>query len=120
MENIFNAKDIREKLKTETELFKKVQGEYKDIVNHLRLTLKGNVYDFIFNSPNKREHIVVKEMIQNLDKIKKEVEKYLDEKRQQFNRFFFLSSDELLDLLSFQDDIDVVADNLKKFFDNIF
>jgi len=44
----------------------------------------------------------------------------LEEKRTKFARFYFLSSDELLDLLSFQDKIEIVAENLKKFFDNIF
>jgi len=75
MENIFGAKDIREKLKTETELFKKVQADYKEIVNNLRLTMKGNAYEYMFNVPNKRDHLIVKEMIYNLDRIKKEVEK---------------------------------------------
>lgn len=52
--------------------------------------------------------------------ILKEIEKYLEKKRRLFFRFFFLSSDELLDLLSSQDKIESVKDNLKKFFDNIF
>jgi len=43
----------------------------------------------------------------------------LEEKRKQFSRFYFLSTDELLDLLSEQDKIEVVTDGLKKFFDNI-
>jgi len=51
--------------------------------------------------------------------IRKAVENYLEEKRKQFSRFYFLSTDELLDLLSEQDKLDVVTDNLKKFFDNI-
>jgi len=50
----------------------------------------------------------------------KQVEKYLEEKIKLFFRFYFLSSDELLDLLSSQDEAEIVINNLKKFFDNIF
>jgi len=62
----------------------------------------------------------IKEQNKILDEIKKKVEEYLEEKRKEFARFYFLSSDELLDLLSFQDKLEIVVDNLKKFFDNIF
>lgn len=55
----------------------------------------------------------------DLDKIRRAVEAQLEEKRKQFSRFYFLSTDELLDLLSEQDKIEVVTDGLKKFFDNI-
>lgn len=55
-----------------------------------------------------------------LSDIMKQVEKYLEEKRKLFYRFYFLSSDELLDLLSSQDEPEIVIGNLKKFYDNIF
>lgn len=58
-------------------------------------------------------------MMTDLDKIRRAVEAQLEEKRKQFSRFYFLSTDELLDLLSEQDKIEVVTDGLKKFFDNI-
>ena len=48
------------------------------------------------------------------------MEDYLEKKRELFNRFFFLSNYELLDLISKSKSLDMITPYLKKMFDNIF
>ena len=53
-----------------------------------------------------------------MDDIQKKVEEYLDEKRTEFPRLYFISNDELLQLLS-QNSIDGVEPQLNKLFDQL-
>ena len=54
-----------------------------------------------------------------MDKIQKNLEVYLEEKRTEFPRFFFISNDELLQLLAEQKIVASVEKHLNKCFDNI-
>mmetsp|Transcript_7541 Transcript_7541/g.6887 ORF Transcript_7541/g.6887 Transcript_7541/m.6887 type:complete len:84 (+) Transcript_7541:3284-3535(+) len=54
-----------------------------------------------------------------MDKIQKSLEEYLESKRNQFPRFYFLSDDELLQILSHASDIHEVIKHINKCFDNI-
>ena len=56
---------------------------------------------------------------QQLDKIQKNLENYLEEKRSVFPRFYFLSNDELLQILANAADIKAVERHINKCFDNI-
>lgn len=51
-----------------------------------------------------------------MEEIQKKVEEYLDEKRTEFPRLYFISNDELLQLLS-QHNIEGVEPQLNKLFD---
>ena len=51
-----------------------------------------------------------------MDEIQKKIEEYLDEKRTEFPRLYFISNDELLQLLS-QSNIESVEPQLNKLFD---
>jgi dynein heavy chain len=54
-----------------------------------------------------------------LDDIQKKLEDYLENKRAVFPRFYFLSNDELLEILANSQNLDVIQQHLKTCFDNI-
>ena len=95
LESIFGAPDIQKQLPQETVQFLRVDQSWKDIMRKTK----------------KKPHIVeaatasgVLEMFQEanktLEKIQKSLEDYLETKRNGFPRFYFLSNDELLEILS--------------------
>jgi dynein heavy chain len=54
-----------------------------------------------------------------LNNIQKALENYLEEKRESFPRFYFLSNDELLEILAKANDMQSINKHIKKCFDNI-
>lgn len=56
---------------------------------------------------------------EQLDRIQKNLDAYLEQKRQQFPRFYFLSNDELLQILANAADVKQVEKHINKCFDNI-
>jgi dynein heavy chain, axonemal len=56
---------------------------------------------------------------QAMERIIKNLDVFLEEKRSEFPRFYFISNDELLQLLAHQQDISEVNRHLNKCFDNI-
>jgi len=62
---------------------------------------------------------MLKDMNKTLDLIQKSLESYLEDKRREFPRFYFLSNADLLDILGQSRDPQAVQPHLKKCFDNI-
>lgn len=54
-----------------------------------------------------------------LDYVQKRLEDYMETKRRAFPRFYFLSNDELIDILANSQNMDIVQGHLKTCFDNI-
>jgi len=54
-----------------------------------------------------------------LDNCQKQLEDYMEKKRKAFPRFYFLSDDELIDILANSRDLDIIQGHLKACFDNV-
>lgn len=66
---------------------------------------------FLFNKLN--------QMVDNLDGILRQLEVYLETKRQLFPRFYFISNDDLLEILGNSKKPQLIQVHLKKLFDNV-
>lgn len=114
LENIFNAEDIQKQLPNEAKLFQQVDKFWRDVMMRCKknsLILETCASDALlskFQGANK-----------TLEDIQKSLEDYLETKRAAFPRFYFLSNDELLEILSQTRNAHAVQPHLRKCFDNI-
>ncbi|KAA0723088.1 Dynein heavy chain 2, axonemal [Triplophysa tibetana] len=114
LENIFQAEDIRKQLPHETAEFDDVNSSWKKIMERLnkdKNALKGT------HHPGLLEKLT--DMNSKLEEIQKSLDMYLETKRQIFPRFYFLSNDDLLEILGQSRNPEAVQPHLKKCFDNI-
>uniref|UniRef100_A0A8C6DTU3 Dynein axonemal heavy chain 2 n=1 Tax=Moschus moschiferus TaxID=68415 RepID=A0A8C6DTU3_MOSMO len=114
LENIFLGEDIRKQLPNESGLFDQVNANWKAIMdrvnkdpNALRSTHYPGILDTLI------------EMNTILEDIQKSLDMYLETKRHIFPRFYFLSNDDLLEILGQSRNPEAVQPHLKKCFDNI-
>ncbi|XP_029311197.1 LOW QUALITY PROTEIN: dynein heavy chain 2, axonemal [Cottoperca gobio] len=114
LENIFQGKDIREQLPSECKEFEDVSSTWKTIM--ARLHKDNNALQGTHHSglPEK-----LSEMSAKLEEIQKALDMYLETKRQIFPRFYFLSNDDVLEILGQSQNPEAVQPHLKKCFDNI-
>ena len=114
LENIFTAPDIKEQLPSEAVQFQAVDKFWRDQMlrtNKNKLIVEVCVSEGLlkrFQSNNN-----------DLEKIQKRLENYLETKRSAFPRFYFLSNDELIEILSQTRNPHAVQPHLQKCFDSI-
>ncbi|KAM6949562.1 LOW QUALITY PROTEIN: dynein axonemal heavy chain 2 [Aplochiton taeniatus] len=114
LENIFLGEDIRKQLPRESTEFDGINANWKAIMERLNKdsnALRGT------HHPGLPETLW--EMNNKLEEIQKSLDMYLETKRQIFPRFYFLSNDDLLEILGQSRNPDAVQSHLKKCFDNI-
>nr|XP_055054184.1 LOW QUALITY PROTEIN: dynein axonemal heavy chain 2 [Misgurnus anguillicaudatus] len=114
LENIFQAEDIHKQLPRETAEFDDVNSSWKNIMDRLnkdKNALKGTHHPGLLEK--------LSDMNTKLEEIQKSLDMYLETKRQVFPRFYFLSNDDLLEILGQTRNPDAVQPHLKKCFDNI-
>ena len=95
LENIFRASDIKSALKSEAQQFEQIDKFFKKQmanVHKLRTVMRTMAHNEILKR--------FRETNEALDRIQKQLEAYLELKRQSFPRFYFLSNDELLEILA--------------------
>ncbi|KAI8923518.1 dynein heavy chain and region D6 of dynein motor-domain-containing protein [Entophlyctis helioformis] len=115
LENIFvGTEDIRKQLPKESAVFDSVNASWAKILAQIlsdRNALRAT------HIPGMMETLT--DMNLQLEKIQKSLDMYLETKRQAFPRFYFLSNDDLLEILGQAKDPNSVQPHLKKCFDNI-
>ena len=115
LESIFMAsEDIRKMLPVEASLFDDVNASYSTIMircNEDRNALSACMVDGFLAD--------LEAMDAKLEKIQKALDAYLENKRQQFPRFYFLSNDDLLEILGQSKDPVQVQKHIKKAFEGI-
>ncbi|CAD7967000.1 unnamed protein product, partial [Amoebophrya sp. A25] len=110
LEAIFGAADIKKQLPTESGKFAEIDAQWKII---MRETCEGNLVMI----PERLE--LFRKWNHGLDMIQKSLEDYLQSKRLHFPRFFFLSNEELLEILAQSRRIEAVQPHLRKCFDGL-
>ncbi|XP_053520536.1 dynein axonemal heavy chain 6 [Artibeus jamaicensis] len=114
LESIFNAPDIQRQLPAEAKMFLQVDKSWKEImrkVNRLPNALRAATQPGLLETFQNNNAL--------LDQIQKCLESYLESKRVIFPRFYFLSNDELLEILAQTRNPQAVQPHLRKCFDSI-
>ena len=115
LESIFiGSEDIRSQLTEDSKRFDRIDKEFKDVLseilknlNVIKVTNKVNLYERL-------------ELLQDqLLLCEKALNDYLETKRLAFPRFYFVSSADLLDILSNGNQPDLVQRHLTKLFDSL-
>ena len=114
LENIFLGEDIRKQLPKESAEFDIINVDWKTLMT----TLNG---DKNARRGTHKDGLLEKLTTMNtkLEEIQKSLDMYLETKRQIFPRFYFLSNDDLLEILGQSKNPPAVQPHMNKCFDNI-
>jgi dynein heavy chain len=118
LECIFASEDIQKQLPEESTKFKQVDKNWSDV---MRRTSKNPsvLYATCQDSDSKDVLNMFIESNEKLEEVTKSLEEYLETKRGAFPRFYFLSNDELLEILAQTRDPQAVQPHMRKCFDCI-
>ena len=111
---IFDSKDIAKQLPGESKKFKSVDGTWRHTMTQVKQTAN------VIKTCKKEGRLdALREANRNLEVVQKGLNDYLETKRAAFARFYFLSNDELLSILSETKDPTRVQPHLRKVFENM-
>ena len=115
LEPIFNSEDIAMQLPKLSKVFEKVDRTWRKIMG----SANQNPNVLVFCTGGQKILDQFKDCNRNLEEVQKGLNDYLQDKRQSFPRFYFLSDEELLEILSQSKDPRKIDDNLRKLFEFI-
>ena len=120
LEPIFQSEDIARQLPNEWKRFSEVNKTWKDLLEKSHSTPYVMAFATTIKT-DKREDILPAFQKANieLEKVQKGLNDYLENKRSSFARFYFLSDDELLCILSEAKSPHKVNKQMRKLFENI-
>lgn len=116
LENIFGAADIKKQMAQESREFEICNAFIKNFVKRTNITPK------LIKLVSKANDNLLQNLTKNtetLERIEKQLEQYLEGKRQLFPRFYFLSNDELLEILAKANLLEMVEQHLGKCFEGL-
>ncbi|KAJ9444246.1 Dynein-1-beta heavy chain [Diplonema papillatum] len=111
---IFASVDIQKSLPSEAQLFEKVDAMWRNVMT---LTVRDPRVEI--RCSEERVHQAFEESNKVLEAILKQLHKFLETKRAAFARFYFLSNEDLIDVLSDSKDPQRIQKHLKKCFEGI-
>ena len=115
LETIFGAEDIKKQLPEESKKFSIVDKTFKSLMR--KTNKKPLVLECVSNG--RKTLTSLQQANAMLEDIQRCLEEYLETKRAAFPRFYFLSNDELLEILSQTRDPKAVQPHMSKCFDAI-
>ena len=116
LESIFSQKELQQQWPEDARSFLAVDKGFRDLMKRTavnpgaRNALTQNNYSLL---------AICKKDIDSLERIEKRLEEKLDQKRRLFPRFYFLSNDDLLDILAQIKHPEKIGPHMLKMFDNI-
>ena len=124
LQPIFDSADIAKHLAQENKKFKQVDNVWKTVMtnaNRDKVVLKVCFPELEHMKDSGTNQLLEKlrKANEDLEDIQKKLNDYLERKREAFARFYFLSNDELLEILSQTKDPTAVQPHLRKVFENI-
>ncbi|CCW68554.1 unnamed protein product [Phytomonas sp. Hart1] len=128
LENIFSSSEIRSQWKDDAKRFEKADHFFKDLMrkaHDLPTAYRGlliNPPSFDPGDPAPTSRILQHELevnITELERVLSSLERKLEEKRRAFPRLYFLSNDDLLDVLAKVRTPELVMPHMLKIFDGI-
>uniref|UniRef100_H2YF96 Dynein heavy chain linker domain-containing protein n=1 Tax=Ciona savignyi TaxID=51511 RepID=H2YF96_CIOSA len=115
LEPIFSSEDINRQLPVEGKRYQTMERMWRKIMKNANENTQ-----VISLCSDARLLESLKECNKLLEQVQKGLSEYLETKRAAFPRFYFLSDDELLEILSQTKDPTAVQPHLRKCFENIF
>jgi dynein heavy chain len=117
LENIFTqSKELISALPNEKKMFDAVNVFFIKEIS-LKAQQRSRLVGFV-KLPKITEE-AIKGQVMLLGQVRKGLESYMEQKRDAFPRFYFLSDDEVLEILAKSDQMDIIQQYLKQMFDGI-
>jgi dynein heavy chain len=117
LENIFTqSKELIQALPAEKKMFDVVNVFFTKEIS-AKAQQRSRLVGFV-KLPKITEE-AIKNQVKLLGEVRKGLESYMEQKRDAFPRFYFLSDDEVLEILAKSDQMDIIQQYLKQMFDGI-